>query len=99
MADGRKNNGCKPGEKRGQGRKPKAKEQELIEKLSPYDDVATDVLLANVEAGEQWAVKLFFEYRYGKPKQQLEQKIEFKEQPLFPYVGTHNSDKEDPGKD
>jgi hypothetical protein len=99
MADGRKNNGCKPGENRGQGRKPKAKEQELIEKLSPYDELAITQLIANVEAGENWAIRLFMEYRYGKPKQQIEQSVEFKEQPLFPYVGTNDSDKEDPIKD
>jgi len=40
MADGRKNNG---GHKNA-GRKPKAEEQQLIERLSPLDDVAFKAL-------------------------------------------------------
>jgi hypothetical protein len=65
MADGRKNNG---GHKTA-GRKPKAEEQKLIERLTPLADSAHAALRDAVQAGEQWAVKLFFEYFYGKPKQ------------------------------
>jgi len=66
--DGRKNNG---GHKTA-GRKPKSDEQKLIEKLSPMEDTAHNALRTNVEAGEAWAVKLFFEYMYGKPKQSVD---------------------------
>ena len=69
MADGRKNNG---GNKNA-GRKPKAEEQQLIERLTPLDDVAFKALKNGLEDDQSWAVKLFLEYKYGKPKQQIEQ--------------------------
>ena len=69
MADGRKNNG---GHKNA-GRKPKADEQQLIERLSPLDDVAFNALKNGLEDDQSWAVKLFLEYKYGKPKQTIDQ--------------------------
>jgi len=36
------------------------------------EDTAHNALRTNVEAGEAWAVKLFFEYMYGKPKQSVD---------------------------
>jgi len=65
MADGRKNNG---GNKNA-GRKPKAEEQQLIERLTPLDDVAFKALKNGLEDDQSWAVKLFLEYKYGKPTQ------------------------------
>jgi len=55
------------------GRKPKADEQKLIERLTPLEDTALNALKNALETEESWAVKLFMEYRYGKPKQQIEQ--------------------------
>lgn len=69
MADGRKNNG---GHKNS-GRKPKADEQQLIEKLTPLQNKGYKALEDGLTDGQSWAVKLFFEYMYGKPKQQIEQ--------------------------
>jgi hypothetical protein len=69
VADGRKNNG---GARKGAGRKPKKVEQTLIDRLSRYDDVANDQLIRCVKDGAPWAIKLFFEYRYGKPKQTMD---------------------------
>ena len=69
MADGRKNNG---GNKNA-GRKPKVEEQKLIEKLTPLEETAYKALNNALKEEEGWAVKLFFEYMYGKPKQQIEQ--------------------------
>lgn len=66
--DKRKNNG---GARSGAGRKPKAKELELIERLTPYDDTAITQLMKGVENGTFACIKLFMEYRYGKPKEQL----------------------------
>lgn len=68
MADGRKNNG---GHKTA-GRKPKADEQKLIEKLSPLAPKAFEALKSGLNKKESWAVKMFFEYMYGKPKERLE---------------------------
>jgi len=69
MEDGRKNNG---GNKNA-GRKPKADEQKLIEKLTPLEATAYKALDNALKSEEGWAVKLFFEYMYGKPKQTIEQ--------------------------
>ena len=80
MADGRKNNG---GFREGSGRKPKAEIQELIEKMSPYDDDILDVLVQNAIAGKPWAVRLYMAYRYGKPRETKEIQLEQPEQPIF----------------
>ena len=66
--DGRRNNG---GNKNA-GRKPKAEEQKLVEKLSPMEESALNVLKKNVEKGERWAIELYFKYMYGMPKQQTD---------------------------
>ena len=65
MADKRKNNG---GHKTA-GRKSKAQEQQLIEKLTPLEDSAFKALKKGIEQNQNWAVKLFFEYKYGKAKE------------------------------
>jgi hypothetical protein len=70
--DQRKNNGAKPGENRGQGRKSKADEIRLIEQLSPLDAIAMKELEKGVRSGNFAFIKLFMEYRYGKPKQQID---------------------------
>lgn len=56
------------------GRKSKAEELQLIERLSPLEPTAHAKLKEAVEQGKEWAVKLFFDYMYGKPKQMIEQK-------------------------
>ena len=61
--DGRKNNG---GHKSA-GRKSKAEEQNLIEKLSPMETKALEVFKKALNEEKQWAVKMYFEYMYGKP--------------------------------
>ena len=49
--DNRKNNG---GKREGAGRKPKADELELIEKLSPLHDLAMDALKKGLENTFNW---------------------------------------------
>ena len=71
--DKRKNNGSKKGGNKGAGRPPKAFEQKLVEKLSPLDETAFKQLKKKVDEGEKWAIELFFKYKYGMPKQQIEQ--------------------------
>jgi len=66
--DKRKNNG---GNKNA-GRKSKAEEQKLIEKLTPLEKDALKKFEMNIKAGEKWAIELFFKYMYGLPKQQIE---------------------------
>jgi len=57
------------GKREGAGRKSKAEEQQLIERLTPLDDDAYEALEKAIKGRQPWAVKLFMEYRYGKPKQ------------------------------
>ena len=60
------------GRREGAGRKPKADELALIEKLSPLEDKALAMLEAGIDRGEFQFIKLFFEYKYGKPKDKLD---------------------------
>lgn len=62
----------KGGQRQGAGRKPKAMEIELIEKLSPLEEKAFKALEKGVIAGEFQFIKLYFAYRFGQPKQQIE---------------------------
>jgi len=57
------------GKRENSGRKPKSDEIKLIEALTPLDDIAFDKLKKGVESGSFHHLKLFYEYRYGKPKQ------------------------------
>lgn len=57
------------GARPGAGRKPKAEEIELIEKLSPMDETALEKLREGVSNGDFAFIKLFMEYRFGKPKE------------------------------
>lgn len=68
MEDKRKLNG---GHSNG-GRKSKAEEQNLIEKLSPLEEQAFIKLSEAIDNGKDWAIKMFFEYMFGKPKQQTD---------------------------
>ena len=63
------------GVRAGAGRKSKAEEQQLIEKLTPMESNALKKFEANLKAGEKWAIELFFKYMYGLPKQQIEADI------------------------
>lgn len=78
------------GARPGAGRKPKAQEIALIEKLDQYID--TDIVanrLFDLIDGEEVregtrleAIKLYMNYRFGKPKEQKEVSIT-QEQPIF----------------
>jgi hypothetical protein len=66
------------GAREGAGRKSKAEEQSLIEKLSPLEQSAFDALKEAISDKKDWAVKLYFNYMYGMPKQVIDQKTELK---------------------
>ena len=76
--DGRRNNG---GNKNA-GRKSKAEEQNLIEKLSPLEPSAFKALKDALKDQEAWAVKLYFDYKFGKAKETKDITV-ISEQPLF----------------
>ena len=69
--DGRKNNGGHS-TKGFAGRKPKCDEVKLIERLTPLAPVAFAALERGLDEGNPVFVKLWFEYFYGKPKQQMD---------------------------
>lgn len=80
--DKRKNNGGHSTKGKA-GRKPKVEEQKLIEKLTPLEPKAFKALHNAIQDEQSWAVKMYFEYMYGKPKEKVEI-TKIKEQPLFP---------------
>jgi len=57
------------GKRDGAGRKSKADEVSLIEKLSPLEDIAFEALKAGVEKGDFKYVQLFYNYYAGKPRE------------------------------
>jgi hypothetical protein len=61
------------GAREGAGRKSKAEEQSLIEKLTPLEPIAFNALTEALNDGKDWAVKLFFQYNFGLPKQVINQ--------------------------
>ena len=73
MEDGRKKNGGHS-TKGFAGRKPKADEIKLIEKLDQLIDKDSVIKKLNelIEDGNFNALKLYFEYRYGKPKESID---------------------------
>jgi hypothetical protein len=65
------------------GRKSKSEEQNLIEKLSPLEPKAFEALTNALNDGKDWAVKLFFQYNFGMPKQMvINENINYKEEDL-----------------
>lgn len=62
----------KGGYRPGAGRKPKAEEIELIERLTPFDKIALKELEKGIKRGDFAFIKLFMEYRFGKPKEKID---------------------------
>ena len=76
--DKRKNNG---GHKSA-GRKSKAEEVQMIERLTPLEPKAFKALEKGVEKGDFKYVQMFYHYYAGKPKETKDITIS-SEQPLF----------------
>jgi|TARA_R100000734_G_C3314816_1_gene106515 hypothetical protein len=70
------------GKRAGAGRKSKADEVSLIEKLSPLEDTAFEALKKGVEKGDFKFVQLFYNYYAGKPKETKDITL-VEELPLF----------------
>jgi len=70
------------GKRAGSGRKSKADEVSLIEKLSPLEDTAFEALKKGVEKGDFKFVQLFYNYYAGKPKETKDITL-VEELPLF----------------
>ncbi len=78
------------GVRKGAGRPPKADELKLIEKLKPLDDLAFAAIKAGVEKKDYKYLRLFMDYRFGKPKEQV--KITGKEEDEFDYSQLSNEE-------
>tara|TARA_B110001450_G_C17595718_1_gene470760 strand:- start:123 stop:422 length:300 start_codon:yes stop_codon:yes gene_type:complete len=65
------------------GRKSKSEEQSLCEKLSPLEENVFKQLELSINNGDSWAIKMYFEYMYGKPTEKKEVVLN-EMQPLFP---------------
>ena len=70
------------GKRLNSGRKSKSEEVNLIEKLSPLEDMAFEALKAGVKKGDFKYVQLFYNYYAGKPKETKDITIN-EDQPLF----------------
>jgi len=60
------------GARAGAGRKSKAEEINLIEKLKPLEDIAYKALQTGLTIGDFPFVKLFYEYYAGKPTDHMD---------------------------
>lgn len=63
------------GARAGAGRKPKAEEMRLAEKLTQdgMEEIALKNLFEKVKEGDKEMIKLYFQYLYGTPRQKIEQ--------------------------
>jgi|TARA_R100000482_G_scaffold30774_2_gene10002 hypothetical protein len=75
--DGRRNNGAVKGISRGQGRPPKIKEKEMgaltlkaLNKAFGSEEKAWIYVAEKASKGNFNYIKMLWEYRYGKPKEQ-----------------------------
>ena len=64
------------------GRLPKQVDQEMIEALKVYKDDVFRVLHENILKGEYWAIRIWFERMYGKPKEQTNLTVNTNEPPF-----------------
>ena len=69
------------GQKGRSGRKPKSEDIEMIEKLTPLDEMAFIKLKEGIEANEFAYLKLYFLYRWGKPREIQEINLTSNEEP------------------
>jgi hypothetical protein len=70
------------GKREGAGRKPKAEEIALIEKLSPLEPLAFAALEKGLEKGDFKFTQLFYNYYAGKPRETKDVTLTT-EQPIF----------------
>lgn len=59
----------KGGFRENSGRKKKIEELAIIEKMSPLDDLAFERLKEGIEQNKFQYLKLWFSYRFGRPRE------------------------------
>ena len=65
-------------------RRKKCNEKQLIEKLTPLTELGFSALEQGLKECKPWAVKLFFAYLYGRPKQTTDISTNGKEINILP---------------
>jgi hypothetical protein len=81
------------------GRKSKDISQDMIESLSVFTDDAYRVLGENIKKGKFWAIKIWFERMYGKPKEYKDVNVTSNQDyPLFHINYTHTEETENNNK-
>lgn len=69
------------------GRKPAEENIALIQKLTPLDDIAFEMLKKGIEENKFPYLKLYFQYKYGRPREMKEINVNTNQQtPLFEIV-------------
>lgn len=69
------------------GRRAKEIDQQMLERLSVFTDDAYRVLGENIKKGKFWAIKIWFERMYGKPKEYKDLNVTSnQETPLFEII-------------
>lgn len=77
------------GKRNNAGRKPKADELQLLEKLSPMEDLFLQVLHDGLKKGDYKFAQLFAHYFYGKPTETQDITLN-QDTPLFEVVVKDN---------
>jgi hypothetical protein len=66
------------------GRRPQEENVALIQKLTPLDDIAFEMLKKGIEENKFPYLKLYFQYKYGRPREMKEINVtSTQETPLF----------------
>jgi hypothetical protein len=74
------------------GRRAKEIDQKMIEQLSVFTEDAYRVLGENIKKGKFWAIKIFFERMYGKPREYKDVNVTSnQETPLFKIIYTKST--------
>jgi hypothetical protein len=77
------------GKREGSGRKSKADELQLLDKLSPMEDLFIQVLHDGLKKGDYKFAQLFANYYYGKPRETQDITLN-QDVPLFEVVVKDN---------
>tara|TARA_R100001460_G_scaffold6748_2_gene17511 strand:- start:341 stop:607 length:267 start_codon:yes stop_codon:yes gene_type:complete len=77
------------GKRNNAGRKPKADELQLLEKLSPMEDLFLQVLHDGLKKGDYKFAQLYANYYYGKPRETQDITLN-QDTPLFEVVVKDN---------
>lgn len=64
------------GKRPNSGRPRRMEENEIIQKLSPFENLAFEKLREKIEKGDIKALQIYFSYYLGQPTQKIDSRIE-----------------------